>query len=154
MPRTNRALLLGLLLAPWLSAGCVTPVTEADVETKLEKAAQPFSSLGARRVIPIYAETTLVARALLTEAKVNPESPFSVRVGRRMALAAKRHFHVVVGGPYPQLSDRILTNALQLTRDRGLRGLTVVFVSADKPSPALAEAAQLAKAKLHHREFH
>ena len=144
------ALLAVLLLAP---AGCVTPVTESDVEDKLEAAARPFQKLGRRRVIPIYAETSLIARALLTEARANPDSPLIKRIGRSLGVAAKRRFHVVVGGPYPELSDQVLRSAFAHHREQGLGGLTVVYVSDVAPSPALARAAKDVRAKLYHRDL-
>jgi hypothetical protein len=143
----------GIVLLALLAAGCVTPVSESDVESKLGLAAASFAGLGQRRVIPIYAETKLIATALLAEAKTQPESKMSLQVGRRLALAARRRFHVVIGGPYPKLSERIVLNAFALNREGGLRGLTVVFVSEETPSPALAQAAKLARARLYHRDF-
>lgn len=147
-------LLHALLCAALLGAGCVTPVSEDDVEARLSEAARPFARLGPQRVIPIYAETRLIAVALVTEAKNDPESRVSVQLGRRLALAAKRRFHVlVVGGPYPDLSDRLLLNALNLHRDGELKGLLVVLVSDEEPSAALAEAARVAQTRLHHRTY-
>lgn len=143
-------LLAGLLLA---TTSCITPVSEADVEDKLETAAQPFEKLGRRRVLPIYAETSLIARALLTEARANPKAPLTQRIGRSLGIAARRQFHVVVGGPYPELSDQVLRSAFALHRDEGLPGLTVVFVSDAPPSPALANAARGVRAKLYHRSL-
>jgi hypothetical protein len=136
-----------------LAGGCITPLSEADVEDRLEAAAQPFEGLGRRRVVPIYAETSFIAKALLTEARANPESPLAKRVSRTLGVAARRQFHVVVGGPYPELSDRVLRNAFALHREKGLPGLRVVYVSALPPSGELAEAARTARAKLYHRKL-
>ena len=143
---------VGALLAAGLALGCVTPVSEEEVESQLEVAAAPYTHLGPRRVIPIYAETRLVASALLAEARTNPESPPSERLHRRLSAAARRDLHVVVGGPYPELSDRLLTNALALSEKRGLLGLPVVFVSPLEPTPDLSAAAHRAGARLYHRE--
>lgn len=142
-----------LACAALLGFGCITPVTEEAVEAQLERAAQPFDGLGRRRVIPIYAETNLIASALLTEAKANPESPPAVRLAHSLAAAAKRNIHVVVGGPYPELSDRIVRNALLLNREQGLRGLTLVYVSEQRPSAELADAARSVRARLYHRHL-
>ena len=146
-------LLLSSLLASALAfaAACATPVSQDEVEMQLERAGEPFAALGPRRIIPIYAESKMVALGLLTEAKTQPESRFSTRLGRKLARAHQRHLHVVVGGPYPKLSDRVLANAFRMNREPGLPGLTVVFVSAKRPSPELADAASLAQARLHHR---
>ena len=58
------------------------------------------------------------------------------------------HAHVVLGGPYPGLSDRILLNAFALNRKDGLAGLTIVYVSNARPSFELAEAASEVHAHL------
>jgi hypothetical protein len=134
-----------------MAGGCVTPFSEEELETRLEVAAQPFEALGRRRLIPIYAETPFIAKALLTEARANPESPLVTRVSRRLGIAARRKFLVVVGGPYPDLSDRILRNAFDLHRKQGLAGLNVVYVSEARPSFELARAANEVHARLHHR---
>ena len=152
MPPALRSLLLPLVLVPWLGA-CVTALTEDEVEDRLEVAAKPVASVRPRRVIPIYAETSFVAKALLTEARVNTESPLSVSVSRRMEIAAQRRLQVVVGGPYPDLTDQVVTNALRLQQEKGLRGATLVFVSPQRPSAQLLEAAKQAQARLYHREF-
>jgi hypothetical protein len=148
-----RSLLLALLLAPGLGS-CVTALTQDEVEDRLQAAARPVATTRPRRVIPIYAETSFVAKALLTEARVNAESPLSVSVSRRMEIAAQRRLQVVVGGPYPDLTDQVVTNALRLQQERGLRGATLVFVSPERPSSQLLEAAKQAQARLYHREFH
>jgi hypothetical protein len=110
-------------------------------------------ALGRKRIIPIYAETQMAAWALLADAKSDPSSPMSQRLSRGLAAAARRGFGVVVGGPYPALSDQVVRNALTLHRERPLGGLTLVFVSAKPPSEALSKAAASAGARLHHREF-
>ena len=136
-----------------LAMGCVTPLTEADLEKDLGRAASSVPALGRKRIIPIYAETKMAAWALLADAKSNPSSPMSYRLSRGLAAAARRGFGVVVGGPYPALSDQVVRNALKLHRERPLGGLMLVFVSAKPPSEALWEAARHADARLHHREF-
>ena len=143
--------LVALLGAGLLTGGCLTPFSEEELETRLEVAAEPFEALGRRRLIPIYAETRFIAKALLTEARVNPESPLTTQVSKRLGIAARRKFHVVVGGPYSDLSDRVLRNAFALHRKQGLAGLTVVYVSNARPSFELARAANEARAQLHHR---
>ena len=143
--------LVTLLGAGLLAGGCITPLSEEELETRLELAAEPFEALGRRRLIPIYAETSFIAKALLTEARANPESPLATQVSKRLGIAARRKFHVVVGGPYPDLSDRILRNAFALHRKQGLAGLTVVYVSNARPSVELARAAHEVHAQLHHR---
>jgi hypothetical protein len=59
----------------------------------------------------------------------------------------------IVGGPYGALSDQVVRNALALQRDGDLSGLTVVFVSPQRPSKALVRAAARAKVRLHYRSL-
>jgi hypothetical protein len=148
-----RAMSIVITVSLMLAMGCVTPLTEADLEKDLDRAASSVPSLGRKRIIPIYAETKMAAWALLADAKSNPSSPMSYRLSRGLALAARRGFGVVVGGPYPALSDQVVRNALTLHRERPFGGLTLVFVSEKPPSEALSKAALSAGARLHHREF-
>ncbi len=78
-------------------------------------------------------------------------SPLSVRTGKRIAGAARQGRAVVVGGPYPALTDQILRNALALHEEKNLRGLRLVLVSEDRPSDELRKAASGARARLYHR---
>lgn len=153
MSRRSRSSLIALLAAAVLAGGCVTEISEDDLDTKLVVAADDFEALGRRRLIAIYAETPFIAKALLTEARHNPESPLVARVSKRLGIAARRKFHVVVGGPYPDLSDGVLSRAFELHRREGLGGLTVVFVSDERPSPELTSAARAVHARLHHRDL-
>jgi hypothetical protein len=150
--RPSRFTALGVLIGVVATLGCVTPVTEDEIEQQLEQAAAAMR-LGPRRVMPITAETKLVARALLYEARHDPESRLSLQLSRRLAAAARRRQSVVVGGPYAALSDRVLTNALSLNADSGLRGLKVVLVSSESPSRELARAARGVRAQLYHRSL-
>lgn len=142
-----------LTVSLMLATGCITPLTEADLEEDLERAASSVPALGRKRVIPVYAETQMAAWALLADAKSDPSSPMSYRLSRGLAAAAGRGLGVVVGGPYPALSDQVVRNALTLHRERPLGGMALVFVSAKPPSEALREAAKQAEARLYHREF-
>jgi hypothetical protein len=142
---------LALLAA--LAAGCVTPGSEQDVKARLERAAVPLAAGRATRVYPIWADSRIAAFGLLTEAKHDPSSPLSLQLSRSIALAARRGMNVVVGGPYPELSDRVLQNAFQLNREVPLRGLRLVLVSPSPPTPELASAANRARANLYHRPF-
>lgn len=140
-----------LALSGFLAIGCATPLTEADLEAKLQAAGATVSRPGRKRVIPIYAESKTSAWTLLAEAKVDPESRLSAQLGKRLALARRRGLSTIVGGPYPALSDQVVLNAFGLCRDGDLSGLTVVFVSPERPSQALAQAAARAKVRLHYR---
>ncbi len=142
-----------LALAILFAAGCVTTITETELEDRLERAAASVSGLGRARIVPIYADTRTVAWGMLTEAKMDRTSPLSVRTGKRIAGAARQGRAVVVGGPYPALTDQILRNALALHEEKDLRGLRLVLVSGDRPSDELRKAASGAQARLYHRDL-
>lgn len=150
----QRTLGLCLAVAALLALGCVTPVTEHELEQSLEQSASRIPNLGRKRVIPIYAETRLVAKALLLEARANPDSQLSALLGKRIAAASKRHFSVVVGGPYPDLTEQVLANALALNQEGGLAGMKLVLVSSQGPSAELTRAAREARARLYHHSPH
>ena len=147
---SRRTLGLCLALGALLALGCVTPVTEDELEQSLEQSASRIPDLGRKRVIPIYAETRLLARALLLEAKADPDSKLSALLGKRIAAASKRRMSVVVGGPYPDLTEQVLANAFALNQEDGLAGMKVVLVSSRGPSPDLTRAAREARARLYH----
>lgn len=144
-----------LVLAPWvlLAAGCVSPYSETELEEHLAETARSFEGLGRTSVIAVHAETDMVAFGLLAEARANTDSPLSQQLGRRIGAAARRGFGVVIGGPYADLSDRVVQNALTLQREGRLPPFTLVFVSPEPPSAALARAARDANARLRHLQF-
>ena len=142
-----------LALAILLATGCVTAITEFELEDRLEQAASSVSGLGRVRIVTIYADTRTVAWGLLTAAKMDRTSPLSVRTGKQIAGAARQGRAVVVGGPYPALTDQILRNALALHEEDSLQGLRLVLVSAERPSDELRTAASGARARLLHRRL-
>ena len=148
---SQRTVWLAPVLGALLALGCVTRVTEEAVEANLVQAAASMSNLGRKRVIPVYAETRLLAKVLLYEAKHDPDSQLSLNLSRRIRAAAQRRMSVVIGGPYPELTEQVLSNALSLNREKGLGGLRVVLVSAREPSSDLARAATQARARLYHQ---
>lgn len=152
MPYRTACLLLAVgLLAALAGAGCATKISESEVKLQLTDAARPFSQQGPQQLIPVYAESRMVAIGLLGEARNQPDSDLSRTVGLQLKRARRRNAHAVVGGPYPDLSDRILANALNLNAKGQLRGLNVVFVSEQTPTPELVDAARLSQTRIHHR---
>jgi hypothetical protein len=139
---------LGVLLA----LGCVTPMTRDELQGKLAAAAASVPALGRKpQFFPIFAETKTEAWILLADARSDPESPTSRQLSAHLATASSRRQALVVGGPYSELCDQVVLNALSLRRDRPLRGLTLVFVAPDPPSPSVTAAASAASARLYHR---
>lgn len=147
----RRALGLGLLIAILAASGCATPISEDRFEEQLQDSASRIPGLGRNHVIPIYADSKLVAQGLLYEARHYPDSSeMSALLGKRLAAASKRRISLVVGGPYPDLTEQVLTNALALNRRQGLRGMKVVLVSSKGPSPDLSRAAREARVRLYY----
>ncbi len=145
-----RLVLAAGLLGALAGTGCATSLSETDLRVQLRETAQSLARTGPQQLITVYAESKMVAFGLLTEARVQPDSDLSRGVGNQLKRAHRRQAHVVVGGPYPKLSDRILANALSLNDEGQLRGLRVVFVSDTAPTSDLAAAARQARTRLYH----
>jgi hypothetical protein len=149
--RLRRRLAVSLLGAA-LSLGCASPLTPAELEGRLEEAAASASDpRAAHQVFPVHAPTRIAALTLLSEARSDPRSGLSFQLGRRFASASGRRMNFVVGGPYSDLCDQVVRNALSMNRERGLRGLSVVFVAPEPPSAELRAAAASVHARLQHR---
>ncbi len=150
----SKRLVLSLLVAlAGVVTGCITPMTQEDVRQRIEDVAGRLGDGKGQRIYPIYAETKLVAWAKLTEAEREPDLGPSAQLAKRLKRAASRDQRVVVGGPYPKLTDRVLANALSANRDGSLEGLTIIFVSSTRPSPGLSQEAQNTHTRIVHRNF-
>jgi hypothetical protein len=140
------------LLVALLALGCATVYPEAETERQLAQVAREVSRRPPARVVAIHADTGVAAFGLLTEARGNPESPLSAGAYRALAAARRGRRVVVAGGPFADLNDRVLCNALALAGDEGsLAGLSLVVASPAPPSPALGAAARRAGVRLSHR---
>ena len=64
-----------------------------------------------------------------------------------------RHFDLVIGGRFPQLTTQVLIDALALAREPSLPGLRIVFVAPVPPSPELVERVHSYDAELLHRSL-
>ena len=78
-----------LALAILFASGCVTAITETELEDRLEQAAASVSGRGRAQIVPIYADTRTVAWGLLSAAKMDRTSPLSVQTGKRIAGAGE-----------------------------------------------------------------
>jgi hypothetical protein len=140
------------VLGALLALGCVTPMTRDELQGKLAAAAASVPALTRKpQYFPIFAETRTEAWILLADARSDPASPMSSQLSVHLGTASSRRQALVLGGPYSELCDQVLLNALSLRRDRPLRGLTLVFVAPDPPSPSVTTAASAASARLYHR---
>ena len=149
---TRRLRAACLLVAAALAAACATVYEERATEHQLAEVSREVPGLRRPRLVPIHAETSVVAFGLLNEARVNRESPLSTVTQRALEAARRGRRDAVAGGPFPELTDQVLVNALRLSQgDAALAGLSLVVASPAPPSPALAAAARDAKVRLLHR---
>ncbi len=141
--------LFGLLLG----VGCISPMTEDQLESELRQTANSISDAPrAKRIVPIHADTRMAAWTMLTAASNNPQSsPLSRQLGVGFALGSRRQVLYVVGGNYPKLVDRILRNAFAFNEGTSLKGLKLVLVSPAAPSQELKLAVNRAGARLEFR---
>ena len=140
------------LLCILLAVGCATVHPEVETDRQLARVAREVSARPPARVLPIHADTSVAAFGLLTEARGNPESPLSAGAYRALAAARRSRRVVVAGGPFANLTDKVLCNALALAGEEGaLAGLSLVVASPVPPSPALGAAARRAGVRLTHR---
>jgi hypothetical protein len=142
-----------LVLLAVALAGCATVYREDELEKRLERIAAATAGLHRPRTAPIHADTRVEALGLLAEARANADSPLSAAVGRRLAAAHRSRRDVVAGGPFADLTDRVLRNALSLQPDAGLRGLKLVVASQAEPSGELRSAARRTGVHLLYRSF-
>lgn len=146
------ALFVGLLVL-FLLAGCATKLSAPELDSRLERVSRTVAARQAiRRVVPVHAQTKMEAWVLRTEAKSSPEaSPLSLELADGFRLGRIRRIDYIVGGPFPELSDRLVLNGLLLNESGALPGLRIILVSPAAPSAELRKAAQARRARLEHR---
>jgi len=142
-----------LALLAVLSAGCVTTYREDELEDRLERLAAATKGLHKPRVFPLYAETRMTALVLLADARASRDSGLSASLARSLAAAHQRHRDLVTGGSFPDLTDQVVRNALELQGEEGLPGLQLLVASAEAPSAELLGAARRARVRVIHRDF-
>jgi hypothetical protein len=144
---------VGLLLLAAAAAGCVTVHREDELQQRLERLGAATQGLRHPRTAPIHADTRVAAFGLLAEARANVDSPLSASLGRQLAAAHRSRRDVVAGGPFADLTDQVLRNALALQRDGALAGLRLVVASRERPSGELQAAARRTRVQLLYRAF-
>jgi hypothetical protein len=150
--RLRVAATIVLLLAA-LAAGCVTTYQEEDLEDRLERLASATRGLRRPRAFAIHADTRMAALVLLAEARASRDSALSVALRSSLAAAQQQRRDLVAGGPFPDLTDQVLRNALELQPESGLPGLQLLVASAEPPSAELLGAARRARVRLFHRDL-
>lgn len=137
-----------------LAVACTIPPTESEVESDLRRIAAKVRPAGELRVVALHAGSRMDAWAQMTESTAEGEDWSSQQV-RRLARAFnradRRRVAVVTGGPYTQLNERVVLEALNSVKPPRLSGLTLVFVSPDPPSADIRGAASQRGSALVHR---
>ncbi|MEZ4282612.1 MAG: hypothetical protein R3F21_23690 [Myxococcota bacterium] len=148
----TRARLVGLLVL-FLLAGCGTKLSAPELDARLARVSQTATPRQAiRRVFPIHAQTKMEAWVLQTEAKSTPESsPLSLELADGFRLGRLRRIDYTVGGPFPELSDRLVLNGLLLNESGALPGLRIILVSPAEPTAELRQAAKARRVRIEHR---
>jgi predicted secreted protein len=132
---------IGLAL---FALACTIPPTEGEVEDELRRIAKEVRPLpGELRVIALYASSRMDAWGQRMEAVAEGEE-FSSQQARRLTRAfnqsERRQISVVTGGPYAELNERVVNEALEGVKPARLPGLTLVFVSPEPPSTDVRQA--------------
>ena len=132
--------LLGLGLVAALLA-CATPPDDEQIEAALRLAAASVPTLSPEaRVVAVNADSEMDAWTQVVQSDVEA-----------CARAERAPVDYVVGGPYPQLNERVVLDAFGSVRAPRLPGLTLLFVSDKPPSDELRQSAGALGATLLHR---
>jgi hypothetical protein len=150
MCRIASQLFLGLLCCGVLGIGCATSLTRPELKTRLLEVGSQVKELVRPRVFPIHAGTRMEAITLLADARTEPRRRLSLDLAQQVSLGKTRRVHFVVGGPFADLNEQIVSNALDY-QERELPGLVLVFVSPDPPDSELGALAQRKRVRLIHR---
>jgi hypothetical protein len=145
--------ILGLGLATALLA-CAAPPDEAQIEAALRRVAASVPALSREaRVVVVEADSEMDAWTQVVQSKAEGPSGLARVLAQAFARAERASVDYVVGGPYPQLNERVVLDALGLVRAPRVPGLRLLFVSGKPPSEELGQRAGALGAKLLHRPF-
>jgi len=133
---------------------CATPPTDAEVESDLRRLSADVRGLGpSPRLVVLNAGSSMDAWSHVAESRADGPSTRARALGRRFAKGSQRRVGIVVGGPFPQLNDRMVLDALEAAGSGPLPGLTLVMVSPEPPEEQLRIAALRRRVKLVHRRL-
>jgi hypothetical protein len=117
--------------------------TDAEVDATLRRIASTIPDLPDRLVVVVVnADGEEDAWARVAAARHGGPSNLSEALASSFADAHPSEDAYVLGGPYAQLNERVLVDALRIAPTRGLRGVTAIFVS---PADASAELRKQAR---------
>lgn len=145
----SRLCVAGALGAALGLLACATPVTEGDVEARLQRAARSVPGLEhGYLLVPIHADSKMAAWTLIAEARGEGATEAGRRLSYDLRREARRGRGVVVGGVFPELTRAVVLDALDELADEPLDGLTLVYVG----DPIHADELRAA-ARAHHAAF-
>ena len=140
---------LGLVAA---LLACAAPPGDEQVETALRRAAASVPTLSPEaRVVAVNADSEMDAWTQVVQSDVEGPSGLARMLAQAFARAERAPVDYVVGGPYPQLNERVVLDAFGSVRAPRLPGLTLLFVSDKPPSDELRQSAGALRATLLHR---
>jgi hypothetical protein len=142
----------GILLATASLVACASASTDADIKTALQRAAASVPELPRdARIVVVNADSEMDAWTEVARATSEGPLGLSRVLAQAFARAERQRAAFAVGGPYPQLNDRVLLDAFSAVRAPRLPGLTLLLVSPKPPSDSLRDAAAAHGAVLLHR---
>ena len=145
--------ILGLGLATALLA-CAAPPDEEQIEAALRRVAASVPALSREaRVVVVQADGEMDAWTQVVQSTAEGPSGLARMLAQAFARAERASVDYVVGGPYPQLNERVVLDAFGLVRAPRLPGLTLLFVSGKPPGDDLEERVGALGATLLHRPF-
>lgn len=138
-----------------LAVACATPPSDANLEAELRRQGGQVPELGrAPRVVVLNAGSSMDAWGQVTASRADGPSTRMQALGSQLAKADRRRVGVVMGGPFPQLNDRMVLDALAASGSRPLPGLVLLVVSPDPPHEDVRHEARRRGFKLVHRKLH
>jgi hypothetical protein len=102
-------------------------------------------------VVAVNADSEMDAWVQAAQSTAEGPSGLARVLAQAFARAERAPLDYVVGGPYSQLNERVVLDALGSVRAPRLPGLTLLFVSDKAPSDKLRQSAGALGATLLHR---
>jgi hypothetical protein len=138
-----------------LALACATPPSDARVEDELRRLGAQVQGLGRTpHIVVLNAGSRMDAWGQITASQADGPSTRMQALGRRLAKGSRQRVGVVIGGPFAQLNDRMLSDALTASGRDPLPGLTLLLVSPEPPNDELRREAKRRKLNLVHRALH
>lgn len=148
------AIALAFALAISFSSGCATPLTDAEIETQLRRAASGVQGLGrSPKFVVLNAQTRMEAWSHVAESAADGPSSRARVIGRGFSRGSRKRVGYVVGGPQAAFVDQMLIDAFETSGAKKLPGLTLLVVSPEPPAEAVRTTARERGIKLVHRRL-